>query len=68
VKCNQRTGIGLIIAGLPVYEYFRMQGDAMVNNDNPAATDPEDGGIRIQEAPHLILLLPSTDNMEVRPS
>ncbi len=43
---------------------YMMQGDAMVNNDNPAATDPEDGGVWVQEGPHLMLLLPSTDNME----
>jgi len=40
------------------YSYM-LQGDAMVNNDNPAATDPDDGGVWVQEGPHLMLLLPS---------
>jgi len=40
------------------YSYM-LQGDAMVNNDNPAATDPNDGGVWVQEGPHLMLLLPS---------
>jgi hypothetical protein len=41
------------------YSYM-LQGDAMVNNDNPAATDPNDGGVWVQEGPHLMLLLPSS--------
>jgi len=40
------------------YSYM-LQGDAMVNNDNPAATDPNDGGVWVQEGPHLMLLMPS---------
>jgi len=40
------------------YSYM-LQGDAMVNNDNPAATDPNDGGVWVQEGPHLMLLLPT---------
>jgi hypothetical protein len=41
------------------YSYM-LQGDAMVNNNNPAATDPNDGGVWVQEGPHLMLLLPSS--------
>ena len=41
------------------YSYM-LQGDAMVNNDNPAATDPNDGGVWVQEGPHLMLLMPSS--------
>lgn len=40
------------------YSYM-LQGDAMVNNNNPAATDPNDGGVWVQEGPHLMLLMPS---------
>ncbi|KXI29437.1 hypothetical protein AX660_11050 [Paraglaciecola hydrolytica] len=40
---------------------YMMQGDALVNNDNPAATDPNDGGVWIQEGPHLMMLMPSVD-------
>lgn len=39
---------------------YMLQGDAMVNNDNPAATDPKDGGPWVQEGPHLMLLMPKS--------
>lgn len=44
------------------YSYMLM-GDANVNNDNPAATDPNDGGNWVQEGPHLMLLFPSADDL-----
>jgi len=37
---------------------YMLQGDALVNNDNPAATDPNDGGVWVQEGPHLMMLMP----------
>lgn len=40
---------------------YMLAGDALVNNNNPAATDPEDGGVWVQEGPHLMLLFPSND-------
>lgn len=40
------------------YSYMLM-GDAMVNNDDPGATDTHDGGVWVQEGPHLMLLMPS---------
>ena len=40
------------------YSYM-LQGDAMVNNDNPAATDQNEG-TWVQEGPHLMLLLPTS--------
>ena len=43
---------------------YMLQGDAMVNNDNPAATDPNDGGVWVQEGPHLMLLMPTTEMIE----
>jgi len=39
---------------------YMLQGDALVNNADPAATDPNDGGPWVQEGPHLMLLVPST--------
>jgi len=39
---------------------YMLQGDALVNNDNPAATDPKDGGMWVQEGPHIMLLMPSS--------
>lgn len=41
---------------------YMLQGDAMVNNDNPMATDPNDGGVWVQDGPHLMMLFP---NMEM---
>lgn len=40
---------------------YMLMGDAMVSNDNPGATDLNDGGTWVQEGPHLMLLMPSTD-------
>lgn len=40
---------------------YMLQGDAMVNNDNPLATDPNDGGVWVQDGPHLIMLFPDKD-------
>lgn len=45
------------------YSYM-LQGDAMVNNDNPAATDRNDGGHWVQEGPHLMILVPSPDQLK----
>jgi hypothetical protein len=39
------------------YSYMLM-GDAYVNNDDPAATDPNDGGVWVEEGAHLMLLMP----------
>ncbi|WP_290887038.1 hypothetical protein [Hoeflea sp.] len=40
---------------------YMLMGDAMVNNDNPMATDPKDGGVWVQEGPHMMLLFPNMD-------
>lgn len=37
---------------------YMLAGDAMVNNDNPMATDPDDGGVWVQDGPHLMMLFP----------
>lgn len=42
---------------------YMLAGDALVSNDNPAATDPKDGGVWVQEGPHLMLLFPTTDSI-----
>ncbi|WP_217909509.1 hypothetical protein [Desulfosediminicola flagellatus] len=46
---------------------YMLAGDALVNNDNPAATDPNDGGVWVQEGPHLMILLPTTDSIATLP-
>ncbi len=40
---------------------YMLAGDAMVNNDDPMATDQNDGGMWIQEGPHLMLLFPTKE-------
>ncbi|MBZ0163638.1 MAG: hypothetical protein K8H74_13125 [Notoacmeibacter sp.] len=40
---------------------YMLAGDAMVNNSNPMATDQNDGGIWIEEGPHIMLLFPNKD-------
>lgn len=40
---------------------YMLQGDALVNNNDPAATDPNDGGVWIQEGPHLMMLVPNSE-------
>ncbi len=40
---------------------YMLAGDAMVNNADPMATDPNDGGMWIQEGPHLMLLFPNRE-------
>ena len=70
--CNDAVWMGWMKAageGVPfitdiVGVSYMMAGDALVNNDDPGATDPDDGGVWVQEGPHLMLLLPSTKNLE----
>jgi hypothetical protein len=45
------------------YSYMLL-GDALVNNDDPAATDPNDGGVWVQEGPHIMLLMPTGMSLE----
>ncbi len=40
---------------------YMLAGDAMVNNDNPMASDQNDGGVWVQEGPHIMLLFPDMD-------
>ena len=47
---------------------YMLAGDAFVNNDNPGATDPNDGGMWIQEGPHVMLLLPNIAMMAGLPT
>lgn len=37
---------------------YMMQGDANVSNSNPAATDPKNGDVWVQEGPHLMIVAP----------
>ncbi len=40
---------------------YMLAGDAMVNNADPMATDQDDGGIWVQEGPHLMMLFPNRE-------
>jgi hypothetical protein len=37
---------------------YMLQGDALVSNSNPAATDPKNGDVWVQEGPHLMIVAP----------
>jgi hypothetical protein len=37
---------------------YMLQGDALVSNSNPAATDPNNGDVWVQEGPHLMIVGP----------
>ena len=37
---------------------YMLQGDANVSNSNPAATDPHNGDVWVQEGPHLMVVVP----------
>jgi len=43
---------------------YMLMGDALVNNADPGATDPNDGGVWVEEGPHLMLLVPSVNMLE----
>ncbi|NNE59568.1 MAG: hypothetical protein HKN35_01585 [Woeseia sp.] len=45
------------------YSYM-LQGDAMVHNHDPSATEPDDSGHWVQEGPHLMLLLPTSVSLD----
>ncbi len=37
---------------------YMLQGDSHVSNSNPAATDPKNGDVWVQEGPHLMIVAP----------
>lgn len=37
---------------------YMLEGDAMVSNSNPAATDPKNGDVWVQEGPHIMIVVP----------
>ena len=39
---------------------YMLAGDGLVNNADPSATDPKDGGMWVEEGPHLMLLGPAS--------
>ena len=67
--CNDATWMAWIEAAKSGAQFstdvigvsYMLQGDALVNNDDPGATDPTDGGMWVQDGPHLMMLFPSVD-------
>lgn len=43
---------------------YMLMGDAMVNNDDPADAEQNEGENWVEEGPHLMLLMPSADMMK----
>lgn len=46
---------------------YMLAGDALVNNDNPMAADPNDGGVWVQEGPHIMILFPNLNMVDDLP-
>lgn len=46
---------------------YMLQGDALVNNADPAATDPSIGKMWVEEGPHLMMLFPDTSMIKDLP-
>lgn len=47
---------------------YMLAGDALVNNDNPMATDPNDGGVWVQDGAHIMMLFPNMEMVSNLPS
>lgn len=47
---------------------YMFAGDALVNNDNPMATDPNDGGVWVQDGAHIMMLFPNMEMVSNLPS
>lgn len=70
--CNDATWTAWLAATAAGEEFsaetvgysYMLQGDAMVHNHDPSATEPDDSGHWVQEGPHLMLLLPSSVSLE----
>lgn len=57
-KLMQAAGSGADFSTDRIGVSYMLQGDAMVSNSNPAATDPNNGDVWVQEGPHLMIVAP----------
>ncbi len=65
--CNDATWTAWLAAAAAGKEFsadtvgysYMLQGDAMVHNHDPSASQPDDSGHWVQEGPHLMLLMPA---------
>lgn len=61
MKWMAAAGSGTAFSTDVVGVSYMLAGDAMVSNENPMATDPNDGGTWVQEGAHIMVLLPNMD-------
>jgi hypothetical protein len=59
-KLMQAAGSGSDFSTDRIGISYMLQGDAMVSNSNPAATDPNNGDVWVQEGPHLMVVVPKS--------
>jgi hypothetical protein len=57
-KLMQAAAAGADFATDRIGVSYMLQGDAHVSNSNPAATDPKNGDVWVQEGPHLMIVAP----------
>jgi hypothetical protein len=57
-KLMQAAGTGADFKTDRIGISYMLQGDMLVSNSNPAATDPNNGDVWVQEGPHLMIVVP----------
>lgn len=57
-KLMQAAGSGADFSTDRIGISYMLQGDMNVSNSNPAATDPDNGDVWVQEGPHLMVVVP----------
>lgn len=58
VKLMQAAGAGADFKAERIGVSYMLQGDMNVSNSNPAATDPNNGDVWVQEGPHIMVVAP----------
>ena len=64
--CNDQVWVKLMQAASSGNDFqtdriglsYMLQGDALVSNSDPTATDPDNGDVWVQEGPHLMIVVP----------
>ena len=57
-KLMQAPGAGKDFSTDRIGISYMLQGDMNVSNSNPAATDPDNGDVWVQEGPHIMVVVP----------
>ena len=58
-KLMQAAGAGADFSTDRIGISYMLQGDMNVSNSNPAATDPDNGDVWVQEGPHIMVVVPA---------